>query len=203
MKTLVLVTVVAAGLLAAAGFVGAAQESTATGKPTSAAVPEKPRPTKKLGVPEGRTVRKDAILQLPVCSAAGTLAWDAALLAKNQTPPPGVAGWTPAKSAYSGQVTITANRDFLAFKVLLMQAAKTFTGNDDPSGYSCGGAYGAQETNLKKGQSRVYAVQCVWSGNEPPPLEGKAKVGYSFLRTDGTTSDQNIGFCEGRYTLVK
>jgi hypothetical protein len=146
-------------------------------------------PIPKLSTPTPLPMRKvDVPVNIPPCSVVGTLKWDAQLLKDNTTPPDPNLPW---KNAYSGSMTITANKaltGFIPLKVVASLAGGGEVGD-------CGGWPG-QQVDLAKGQSRTYPVRCLWGGPDTSgtPLSGAVKVGYA---------PSVLAFCDGKVTFGK
>ncbi len=152
--------------------------------------------------------RQNLPLNLPPCSVEGTLKWDAQLIASSNIdhPLPGGYLWD---SAYSGTMTITANRPYITFVVhrVAVGHAGFYVGvlpalaNGD--GMNCFGVgWQENQSGFAKNQSRTYQVSCVWRGTIPEPIEGVVAGAYTYLQPNGQ-KQSNFGFCDGRLTVIK
>jgi hypothetical protein len=132
-----------------------------------------------------QVLTNDLALNLPVCSVVGKLTWDAQLLKQSNTPPP---PYSVNKSAYSGSMTITANKPLKGFLPLKVEASIVGVGDIG----DCG-SWTAQQVDLAKGQSKTYPVECIWGSKDTSGLavEGVVKIGYA----------GGLKYCDGKVTI--
>jgi hypothetical protein len=146
-------------------------------------------PIPKLSTPTPLPIRRDDLpVKLPPCSVTGSLKWDAQLLKDSNTPAP---PYGANLCAYSGTMTITANKALTGFTPIKVVAS--IVGGSEVG--DCGG-WTIQQVNLAKGQSWTYPVRCLWGGANTYalPVEGVVKVGYA---------PSILAFCDGKVTIGK
>lgn len=144
-----------------------------------------------------RSVRTDLTLNLSPCLVVGTLKYNPALLpAHNATIPH---DYDRAKSAWAGSMTITAERPMLAFRATRVEVSRV----DGVGGVLiwCGG-WTTDISDVAKGQTKTYPVQCFWGGTPTAPLEAQVKVAWYRLLPGGEKSGTE-GYCDGRIPLLQ
>ncbi len=176
---LLLLALAAASLFVAASAVSVEPRTPAPGAQA---------PLPKMATPTPLPVRNDVPLKLPACTATGMLKWDAQLLKDSNASAP---GYVVYKSAYSGSMTITANKTLTGFLPLKVVASAIGFGETG----DCGG-WVVQQVDLAKGQTKAYPVRCTWGPRDTSGdvVEGVVKVGYA-----GST----LSWCDGKVAFGK
>lgn len=173
----------------------------AEGAPPQKTATPTPRPSVRkdlaIALTPAPSIRTDLTLNLPPCSVVGTLKSDGGLLAFHNATV--LQGFDGAKSAYKGTMTITADRPMLAFRATRVEVSRV----DGVGGvqFVCGG-WPTDISDVAKGQTKTYPVQCFWGATATAPLEGQVKVGWYKLLPDGTKAGSEA-YCEGRLPLIQ